>query len=68
MAVIEIKLDKTSLPTHRQKVKWQTYTDINNGTWKQGVFDAKEQLFLVGFKKTYSKWDLAYDVHQWEKI
>ena len=35
---MEIKLDRTTLPTDKQKIKWQTQQDVNKGTWKEGTF------------------------------
>ncbi len=64
----EIKIDKTTLPNDGQKVKWKTYDDINNETWKEGIFDEQEGMFCVGFNDTTDRWDTIFDVHHWEEL
>jgi hypothetical protein len=66
--MIEIKLDRQTLPNDGQKVKWQTTSDINNRSWKEGIFSEGDDLFCVGFEKTAHKWDTAWDVHFWEPL
>lgn len=66
--MIEIKIDKKTLPKDGQKVKWQTYHDINNEIWKEGTFNQKEGIFCVGFDDNADKWDLALQVHHWESF
>jgi hypothetical protein len=66
--MIEIKIDRASLPKDGQKIRWQTQSDIINGTWKEGVFCEEEDSFNVGFEDVVQHWDLAWDVHHWEVL
>lgn len=68
MNKIEPKLDPTTLPEHGQKVQWQTYNNLNNSQWKEGIYSAIDQQFCVGFSDTASDWDCAYTVLHWAKI
>lgn len=62
--MIQIKLDKATLPNPDQKVKWQTYRDHFNEQWKFGVY-SEEDSFFVTFD---NKWDSAFNVMHWEEI
>jgi hypothetical protein len=66
--MVEIKIDRASLPKDGQKIRWQTQSDIINGTWKEGVFCEEENAFNVGFEDVVQHWDLAWDVHHWEVL
>jgi hypothetical protein len=66
--MIEIKIDRATLPKDGQKIRWQTQSDIINGTWKEGVFGEEEDAFNVGFEDVVQHWDLAWDVHHWEVL
>ena len=66
--MVEIKIDRASLPKDGQKIRWQTQLDIINGTWKEGVFCEEEDAFNVGFEDVVHHWDLAWDVHRWESL
>ncbi len=66
--MIEIKIDRATLPKDGQKIRWQTQSDIINGTWKEGVFCEEEDAFNVGFEDVVQHWDLAWDVHHWEVL
>ena len=66
--MVEIKIVRASLPKGGQKIRWQTQSDIINGTWKEGVFCEEEDAFNVGFEDVVQHWDLAWDVHHWEVL
>lgn len=64
----EIKIDRRTLPNDRQKIRWQTQADINNETWKEGIFCESDDIFCVGFEDIADMWDLVWDVHHWEAL
>ena len=68
--LIEIKIDKSSLPKDGQKVRWQTQKDYNKEVWKEGIFSAGngDDLFCVGFEDKVEKWDMAFDVLHWQLL
>jgi len=67
--IIEIKIDRSTLPNDGQKVRWQTQKEINNdNSWREGTFTEGDDNFSVGFEDTTSYWDLVWDVHHWEYI
>lgn len=68
MKITNIKINKKTLPKDKQKVEWQTYQDINNNSWKQGVFVSGDNLFCIGFGDSHSKWDSSFDVFHWRKL
>lgn len=63
---MEIEIDKLTLPSDGEKIVWQTEEDFENGTWKQGVFNSGDDLFLEGFEDTATKWDLSWNVLHWK--
>jgi len=65
MRLVEIKIDRKTLPKNGQKIKWQTYEDFNNNEWKEGVFSSGDDLFCVGFEFTPNDWDLSFKVLHW---
>lgn len=66
--IIELKIDKNTLPSDKQKVKWQTQKDFDKNEWKQGTFCSGENLFCVGFGNSFSKWDLCWEVLHWQNL
>lgn len=64
----EIQIDRTTLPPDGAKVKWQSQNDFDNDIWKEGTFCDGDDLFLVGFENSASKWDSSWDVLHWELI
>ena len=66
--IVEIQIDRSTLPADEQKVKWQTYDDFNNMVWKEGTFCAAEDHFAVGFSDSAQNWDLVWDVHRWQPL
>ncbi len=70
---MEIKIDASTLPKEGSKVKWQTYDDINNDSWKEGQYSEDESgygLFLYNIRKdnSTSHWDNMWNVHHWEYV
>lgn len=65
---IEIKIDRSTLPSDNQKVEWQTYNELGTEEWKQGTFAEGDDLFLVGFEESTSQWDMSFDVFQWRAL
>ncbi|WP_372772130.1 hypothetical protein [Mangrovibacterium sp.] len=65
---IEIKIDRSTLPSDGQKVEWQTYEDLNNQKWKQGIYHEDEECFSEHFEDIATKWDLVWDVFHWRPI
>jgi len=63
--LVEIKIDRSTLPNDGQRVKWQTYEDANKRIWKEGVFSAGEDCFCEGFDDVVRKWDLIWNVFHW---
>ena len=68
MEPIEIKIDRSTLPADGQKIKWQTYDDFNNQAWKEGTFNAGDDLFTVGFSDTAHDWNQSFGVLHWLPI
>jgi hypothetical protein len=66
--LIEVKIDRKTLPLDGQRIKWQTPKDQMLNRWKEGVFSQGDDLFLVGFNETSYDWDLADNVIHWTKI
>jgi hypothetical protein len=64
MEIVEIKIDRTSLPKDGQKIKWQTQIDLDFGLWKYGKFSEGDNLFV----KSSSYWDLTYMVLHWVEL
>ncbi len=70
---MEIKIDTSTLPKDGSKVKWQTYDDINNESWKEGLYSEDEGgygLFLYNVQEdqSTSDWDIMWHVHHWEYL
>lgn len=68
---MEIKIDRTTLPAHGQKVRWQTHNDFDNNRWQQGIFtqqDDSDGIFCVGFNDTVLQWNSSWDVIYWEPL
>lgn len=66
MELTIVKIDKKTLPAAHQKVAWQTLKDIDTNTWKEGIYDAKSQCFLIGFEPVITEWDSVFRVVHWK--
>lgn len=70
--MIEIKIDKSTLPEDGQRVRWQTHDDFNKDIWKEGKYsdDDGYGLFLYNIREdgSTSDWDLMWNVMHWELI
>ncbi len=66
MEIIEIKLDQSTIPQHNQKVRWQNLNDYSENVWKEGVYDADEEIFCVGNEDEVSDFDSVWQVARWQ--
>lgn len=66
--MIEIKLEKSTLPKNNQKVKWQTNEDFDNKTWKEGTYSDDGQVFIYGYDEVSNIFDSAFSVLHWQPI
>ncbi|QNK63110.1 hypothetical protein H7F33_00870 [Pedobacter sp. PAMC26386] len=61
--MMEVKLDKTTLPQHGQQVVFQTFIDEEYGTWQEGIYNAKDEYIRISAGNIYDMWG---DVIRWE--
>jgi len=68
MNIIEVKINRRTLPKDGQKIKWQTQDDFDNEVWKEGTFVSGDDIFCVGFEDTAKEWNCSWVVLHWEAI
>ena len=61
---MEVRLDKSTLPIHKQEVTFQTVIDEDYGTWQEGIYNAKEESIYTN-EAIYDMWG---DVVRWEPV
>ncbi len=66
--IIELKIDKKTLPKDGQKIEWQTQEDFDNDVWQQGHFSSGDDVFCIGFEDKVKKWDLSWNIIQWRAL
>ena len=64
----EIKIDRSTLPKDGERVKWQTYEDLCEEVWKEGIFSEGDDIFCIGFGDTAKDWNLSWQVQHWESL
>ncbi|MGV3540694.1 MAG: hypothetical protein ACO1OQ_12850 [Rufibacter sp.] len=64
----EIKIDVSTLPQDGQRVKWIKVGDEVYPKWKEGEYEAEEQLFVETDPMSDKDFDTAWRVLQWEPI
>jgi len=62
--IVELKIDRTTLPKDGQKVEWVTDLEGCNDKWKRGEFVAEDDLFL----ESSCQWDTSWSVQCWRPI
>lgn len=68
MKIVDIKIDRSSLPKDDSKIEWQTQNDFDNEVWQKGMFCDGDDNFLVGFTESHSNWSLVWEVLHWRYI
>lgn len=58
---MEIKFDKTTLPSNNQRVK---YRNLDTLEWKEGVYLEEDELFYTNS----NEWEFAGMVDIWESL
>lgn len=66
--LIELKIDRTTLPEDVQSIKWQTHKDFQTGKWKYGRFKSRDDLFCVGFIDLVDFWNFSWEVFHWKAL
>lgn len=66
--IVDILINRDTLPNDNQLIRWQTQQNFNNNTWKVGRFNSTDELFTEGFETTSSNWDMSRDVLRWQSI
>lgn len=63
-----ILLTTRILPSHMQKVAWQTLEDHHMGKWRQGHFESYGGLYLPRFVMSPSFYDITVAAYCWMPI